>query len=68
MMYVRQIETLLDCDCDIAMAVFELMFDLDLSECTDRQFNRAARIAYAELQSQYDKFVTPPGNDIAKRK
>lgn len=52
MMYVRQIETLLGCDCDTAMAVFDLMYDLDLSECTDRQFNRAARIAYAELQSQ----------------
>lgn len=52
MMYVRQIETLLGCDRDTAMAVFDLMYDLDLSECTDRQFNRTARVAYAELQSQ----------------
>jgi len=32
--------------------VFDLMYDLDFSECTDRQFNKAAREAYAEFLAQ----------------
>jgi hypothetical protein len=51
MMYIRQIETLLGCDRATAVAVFDLMYDLDCSECSDRQFNKAARQAYAELLS-----------------
>ena len=52
MMYIRQIETLLGCDRATAEAVFDLMYDLDCSECTEREFNKAAREAYAEFLAQ----------------
>ena len=45
---VRQIMELLSVDKDTAFRIYDAMH-IDFSECTDREFELAAKAAYAEL-------------------
>ena len=48
MLHIKQIMKLLKVDQDTAFRVFDLM-EIDFSGCSQREFNAAARAAYAKI-------------------